>query len=94
VEVFGGCSLNTRQALVTPASGGRLDTGTIRTPVALRRAARVDSCARWDRRAVDELTLGVLATSGKEHERRLPIHPRHLERIDADVRSRTFLERG
>jgi alanine dehydrogenase len=43
---------------------------------------------------VGDLTLGVLATSRKEHEHRLPIHPRHLERIDADLRSRMFLERG
>jgi alanine dehydrogenase len=43
---------------------------------------------------VDELSLGVIATSRKEHEQRLPIHPRHLERIDADLRRRTFLERG
>jgi alanine dehydrogenase len=43
---------------------------------------------------VDRLTLGVVATSGKEHERRLPIHPRHLERIDADLRRRILLERG
>ena len=43
---------------------------------------------------MDELTLGVVATSGKEHERRLPIHPRHLERIDADLRRRIFLEHG
>jgi alanine dehydrogenase len=43
---------------------------------------------------VDELTLGVLATSGKEHEHRLPIHPRHVERIDADLRDRILLERG
>jgi alanine dehydrogenase len=43
---------------------------------------------------VDELTLGVVATSGKEDERRLPIHPRHLERIDGDLRSRMFLEDG
>lgn len=43
---------------------------------------------------VDGLTLGVVATSGKEDERRLAIHPRHLERIDADLRSRIVLERG
>ena len=43
---------------------------------------------------MDELTLGVVATSRKEHERRLPIHPRHLERIDADLRRRIFLEHG
>jgi alanine dehydrogenase len=43
---------------------------------------------------VDELTLGAVATSSKEHEHRLPIHPRHVERIDADLRRRIFLERG
>jgi alanine dehydrogenase len=43
---------------------------------------------------VDELTLGVVATSRKEHEQRLPIHPRHVERIDAGLRRRIFLERG
>ncbi|MFJ4997648.1 N(5)-(carboxyethyl)ornithine synthase [Microbacterium sp. NPDC088619] len=29
-----------------------------------------------------------------ENERRLPIHPRHLDRIDADVRSRMIVEHG
>ena len=43
---------------------------------------------------MDGLTLGVVATSGKADERRLPIHPRHLERIEADLRGRIFLERG
>ncbi|MGZ4521278.1 MAG: N(5)-(carboxyethyl)ornithine synthase [Mycobacteriaceae bacterium] len=43
---------------------------------------------------MDGLTLGVVATSGKEQERRLPIHPRHLQRIDADLRTRMFLEYG
>ena len=43
---------------------------------------------------VDGLTLGVVATSRKEDEHRLPIHPRHLERIDAELRGRIFLERG
>jgi alanine dehydrogenase len=43
---------------------------------------------------VDELSLGVIATSRKEHELRLPIHPRHLARIDVDLRRRMFLERG
>lgn len=40
------------------------------------------------------LHLGVLATSRKPDERRLPIHPGHLERIDADLRSHMTLERG
>ena len=40
------------------------------------------------------LRLGVMATSRKADERRLPIHPAHVERIDADLRARMFLERG
>lgn len=40
------------------------------------------------------LHLGVLATSRKPDEHRLPIHPSHLERIDADVRAAMTLERG
>ncbi|MDQ1482296.1 MAG: hypothetical protein QOF35_372 [Actinomycetota bacterium] len=43
---------------------------------------------------MNELSLGVLATSSKENESRLPIHPQHLDRIDADLRSRIVLERG
>jgi len=43
---------------------------------------------------VPSLSLGVLATSRKESERRLPIHPRHLERIDAELRGHITLERG
>ncbi len=43
---------------------------------------------------MDQYSLGVLATSSKENERRLPIHPRHVERIDADLRARIFLEQG
>jgi alanine dehydrogenase len=44
--------------------------------------------------AVDPLTAGVVATSRKPDERRLAIHPAHLERIDAAVRERLYLERG
>jgi alanine dehydrogenase len=43
---------------------------------------------------MDQLTLGVIATSSKENEFRLPIHPQHLDRIDPDLRTRIFLERG
>ncbi len=43
---------------------------------------------------MDLLTLGVMARSRKENERRLPLHPRHLERIDADLRDHLYLERG
>lgn len=41
-----------------------------------------------------QLSVGVLGTSSKENEHRLPIHPRHLDRIDADLRERIFLEHG
>jgi alanine dehydrogenase len=41
-----------------------------------------------------ELTLGVLGRSGKENERRLPIHPLHFDRVDDDLRSRIFVEHG
>ncbi|MGK3205743.1 N(5)-(carboxyethyl)ornithine synthase [Amycolatopsis sp. MEPSY49] len=39
-----------------------------------------------------QLTLGVIAHSRKADERRLPIHPRHVERIDARLRDRIYLE--
>ncbi|WP_206489425.1 N(5)-(carboxyethyl)ornithine synthase [Rhodococcus sp. KRD162] len=41
-----------------------------------------------------QLTLGVLSHSRKPDERRLPIHPLHFDRIDADIRARIFLESG
>jgi alanine dehydrogenase len=40
------------------------------------------------------LTLGVMARSQKENERRLPIHPQHLQHIAPDLRGRIFLEQG
>jgi alanine dehydrogenase len=43
---------------------------------------------------VDQLSLGVISRSRKESERRLAIHPQHVERIDADLRARIYLERG
>ncbi|MEW2503990.1 MULTISPECIES: N(5)-(carboxyethyl)ornithine synthase [unclassified Amycolatopsis] len=41
-----------------------------------------------------QLSLGVIALSRKENERRLPIHPHHLDRIDADLRKTIYLEHG
>ena len=38
--------------------------------------------------------MGVIATSRKQDERRLPIHPEHVQRIDAALRRRMFLEQG
>ena len=43
---------------------------------------------------MDQLSLGVISRSRKEHERRLAIHPLHLGRIDAGLRERIYLERG
>ena len=40
------------------------------------------------------LGLGVIGTSAKENEHRLPIHPAHLEQLDADLRDRITLECG
>ena len=41
-----------------------------------------------------QLSLGVMAHSRKENEHRLAIHPRHIERIEAGLRRRIYLERG
>jgi alanine dehydrogenase len=43
---------------------------------------------------VGQLSVGVVATSRKQDERRLAIHPGHVERIDAGLRRRMFLEQG
>jgi len=40
------------------------------------------------------MSLGVLASSRKENEFRLPLHPRHLDRIAPDLRGKIFLEEG
>ncbi len=40
------------------------------------------------------LTLGVVATSSKPDERRLPLHPLHLDRVDEELRAHIVLERG
>ena len=43
---------------------------------------------------MDQLSLGVMGRSGKEHERRLAIHPGHAQRLRADLREHVWLERG
>jgi len=43
---------------------------------------------------MDQLSLGVMSRSCKEHERRLPLHPQHIERIDVALRKSIYLERG
>jgi len=40
------------------------------------------------------LTLGLLAESTMENERRLALHPHHLDRIDPDLRARMIVEHG
>jgi alanine dehydrogenase len=43
---------------------------------------------------VDQFSLGVIARSRKDNEQRLAIHPLHVERIEAGLRRRIYLERG
>jgi alanine dehydrogenase len=43
---------------------------------------------------VDQLSIGVVSRSQKENEWRLPIHPLHVQRIDAGLGERVYLERG
>ncbi|WP_068270758.1 N(5)-(carboxyethyl)ornithine synthase [Aldersonia kunmingensis] len=45
-------------------------------------------------KARPRLTLGVIAHSRKPNERRLPIHPLHFQRIDADLRKHIYAEQG
>lgn len=39
-------------------------------------------------------TLGVIATCAKPHERRVPIHPEHLDRLPGALRARLVFEAG
>ena len=43
---------------------------------------------------MNEFSLGVIARSRKDHEQRLAIHPLHVERIEAGLRRRIYLEQG
>ena len=43
---------------------------------------------------MNNLSLGVIASSRKENERRLPLHPSHVGELDAELRPRLFLERA
>ena len=40
------------------------------------------------------LTMGVIGTSKKEDERRVPIHPEHLNRIPEHIRRQLIFEKG
>ena len=43
---------------------------------------------------MEQLSVGIIARSRKADERRLAIHPRHLDRIEPALRDRVFLETG
>lgn len=40
------------------------------------------------------LTLGVIGTSRKEDEKRVPIHPDHLSRLPENIRKQLIFEKG
>ncbi len=42
----------------------------------------------------EPLRLGIIGSSSKENEHRLPLHPKHLAQIPADLRARITLEHG
>jgi len=41
-----------------------------------------------------KLSLGVIGTSRKEDEKRVPIHPEHLSRLPKDIRKQLIFEKG
>ncbi len=41
-----------------------------------------------------KLTLGVIGTSGKEDEKRVPVHPEHLLRLPEEIRKQLIFEKG
>ncbi|MBU0985237.1 MAG: NAD(P) transhydrogenase subunit alpha, partial [candidate division Zixibacteria bacterium] len=43
---------------------------------------------------MSELTFGVIGTSKKEAEQRIPIHPEHLPRLPEEVRRQLVFEEG
>ncbi|WP_125615848.1 N(5)-(carboxyethyl)ornithine synthase [Specibacter cremeus] len=50
--------------------------------------------ARTSRQPPTGLVLGVVGSSSKPDERRVPLHPDHLARIDPELRATMVLERG
>ena len=41
-----------------------------------------------------QFSLGILGESSKENEYRLPVHPRHFDRLDPDLQDRILVEQG
>ncbi len=56
--------------------------------------ATASAAARQDDAPRTTLSLGVMGRSQKENEHRLALHPRHLDRVPEDLRSRLYLETG
>jgi alanine dehydrogenase len=44
--------------------------------------------------SAEDLRLGVIGSSSKENEHRLPLHPEHLTRLPTDLQQRITLEHG
>ncbi len=40
------------------------------------------------------MNIGVIGTSRRENEKRVPIHPEHLQRIPGQVRRQLFFDEG
>jgi N5-(carboxyethyl)ornithine synthase len=43
---------------------------------------------------MSKLMFGVVGTSRKENERRIPIHPEHLQRLSEPIRRQLIFEKG
>ena len=43
---------------------------------------------------MNKIKFGVIGTSGKEDERRIPIHPEHLTRLPEQIRRQLIFEEG
>lgn len=43
---------------------------------------------------MNKLTFGVIGTSKKENERRVPLHPEHMSRLPEDLRHQLIFEEG
>ncbi len=43
---------------------------------------------------MNKLTIGVIGTSKKKDERRVPIHPEHLPRLPEHIRRQLIFEEG
>ena len=41
-----------------------------------------------------KLALGVIGTSRKEDEKRVPVHPDHLSRLPLEIRRQLVFEKG